>query len=277
MSVKLILRLLIFATIISCKVKKYDVNVPWLIQVEFDGDIPYRSTIQDSIKKYETLKVKNVNNRSNYYAFLANLIFLDNPTSKKIPELITWSFEADSVQFCQNIIKPCYSYLIKDNPKRNYEPPFLIEHDFSLLLGYLDRCQSCCVDSASFEKLKKVQNKNYYLSLQWLSLNDQKYRIPGRETKRYLQVEIDSLNQLALDSLLLKYGEPNEEVFRSTIYVSILHSEDCEWTKKWLKIYMDNYHDTRFFDKHMNHFLYRSTCSNEYFRNLIENYEPPAN
>ena len=89
-------------------------------------------------------------------------------------------------------------------------------------------------------------NQIYYNALLKISNNDQKHRENMNEPFfQELQKELDAQNRVKLDSLYEMYGMPTKEMVTSsgvgTLLFIMLHSTDCDWTKKWIIRCLDAY------------------------------------
>jgi len=99
-------------------------------------------------------------------------------------------------------------------------------------------------------------NRQYTLSLDTLIYRDQFFRMQISKNKSKtdslleLQYVNDRSNRAKLDSLYQLYGFPSVakvgvEAFE-TSWLILHHSIDCEWNKKWIRIFLDNFNQDDF-------------------------------
>ena len=100
---------------------------------------------------------------------------------------------------------------------------------------------------------------SYSIALDEILIDDQRYRKSDEKNK---QVELDQQNRERLDELYTQYGFPTiAKVGRERLLTSILvlhHSEDCNWNKKWVKIFLDNYEESKEFSTLMAYMFERT-------------------
>ncbi len=259
--------LLVFLIFPACQAQENEIlKVPWFVQQRVYNEGLDAYAYQDSLRRYGDLSIEEVINESNYYSYLANLIYAASPERKnEIKQLLEAAFNADSIGFCANHIEKVYNYLKPINrPHRRYSMPFIVDFNLNYFLELRQRCEVCCSGNDSYEEIKELNYKDLFLSIAYISLRDQWHRIPQRKPEPEKQIEFDSLNRVLLDTLITKYELPKgDKKIRSTIFVSLLHSTDCDWTDKWIKIYMDYYRGYEKYESHLKHFLWRSDCTDK--------------
>jgi len=257
------IRALFYSTLlfilIACDPSKEVVNVPWYIS-ERDADFSNYSAV-DTLKKYDKISLNKVQNKANFLVFLSDLNYL-NGKSQKGNQLIEAAFEADSVTLCNKYAVPLSRYLFRDSPYRKTSVPGVFSGNFDQYVSTYTKC----MDN---EELKRPEAPDQtflkeHLWVRYLRILDQWYRIPNkREFDLDKQLKNDKYCQDKLDEIFQNKEYPSIKDIRSTLRTLILHSENCEWSHRWLKKYIAAFKDDKFLSKHLDHFLYRSSCREE--------------
>lgn len=152
-------------------------------------------------------------------------------------------------------------------------------------------------ENSDFKAEKKVieidssiLNQQYIFSLDSLHVKDQFFRmkISDNQTKTDSLLELqyvnDSSNRAKLDSLYQLYGFPSvakvgADAFE-TSWLILHHSINCEWNKKWIRIFLDNFNQDDFNTIFLQHTIARFFTSerahcndhnnaNQIFRNAL--------
>jgi hypothetical protein len=142
--------------------------------------------------------------------------------------------------------------------------PFILDYDLEYFLEKTEECKKCPTYQIN-ESIDTLNYSHLLLSVSYIFLKDQWYRIPQRKFNTDQQVQFDQKNRASLDQLYKNNQLPkNDDEIRTDIWILILHSEVCEW------IYMETYRGYKRYTSNLNHFLLRSSCSNEYYREIIK-------
>ena len=119
----------------------------------------------------------------------------------------------------------------------------------------------------------------YKKSLDQILQDDQRHRKDNKEK----QMELDKQNRVKLDQLYEEYGFPSiKKVGRERLLTAILilhHSEDCDWNKRWIRIFLNHYEDVVQFKTLMKYMFERTygpelgICqATEFINSLINKY-----
>ncbi|MGB0862887.1 MAG: hypothetical protein ACPG19_04240 [Saprospiraceae bacterium] len=155
--------------------------------------------------------------------------------------------------FCEDNYRQ--DYWIEDIDKeffKDFKPMYIRLLSEEIWKKEIKRCNICCpeaiAEATKDEKKEKETptNQIYYNALLKISNNDQKHRENMNEPFfQELQKELDAQNRVKLDSLYEMYGMPTKEMVTSsgvgTLLFIMLHSTDCDWTKKWIIRCLDAY------------------------------------
>ncbi len=244
-----------------------ELDVPYFVKlrVDKDGTAPY--AYQDSLAIYQAIKTKHISNPSPYFSYLANLQCATmSVDSTAIRSLVERSIQADSITFCKELIRPAYDYLLEGRPHRRYAIPYILDFDFDYFFELKKACITCCTSSMPEETL---QEEYVDLYMGYIKIRDQWHRIPSRQSNRAKMLQLDAENRQLLDKLFKQRPLPSKTALRSLLFTFILHSEDCDWTERWLKKYMANYRGYKNYKDNLQHFLWRSSCTNDTYKQLI--------
>jgi len=222
-----------------------------------DTDFSNYSVI-DTLQKYDEIDIEQAQNKANILAFLSDLNYLSGNIEEG-NKLIEAAFEADSLALCEEYAVPLSKYLLRESPYRKTSVPGIFKGNFDQYISVYTKC-------INHEGLKRSEPSELislsdYLWLNYIRILDQWYRIANkREMDGERQREYDKYCQDKLDEIFEGKAYPGTRDLRGILNVMILHSEDCDWSYKWLKKYIEAYKDDKFLSRHLNHFLYRSTC-----------------
>lgn len=229
---------------------------PFLILVSSVEDYSYN--VEDTLKKYSVYDAKELgrNTEVNFSCFMSNLWSIEGDTIKASKYLLR-ALALDRGVVCDRVIAPIVAYLDDERPHRSYNMPSLLITNFGLFLDATSMCG--LLDSMSSES---KQSYELILRIRYLSLLDQWYRVPERDYNQVVQDSLDIYCRRELDRLYDSQPIPTDILeVQSVIYVVLLHSKDCLWTKKWLQRYYRLYEKSKFMEKHLSHFIWRSDCS----------------
>lgn len=255
---------------LSCAVRnKKNLDIPWYVKERIKKDRLSNYNYRDSLEKYNAYHKKEIENLGNYYSYLSNLNFIENPSNKKDAlQFLNKAFELDSLSFCNNLIAESYQYLKPNGrPYRRYTMPFILDLDLDYFISCLKECQAI----NNQPEFDFNEEQELMLHLHYILLKDQWFRIPSKKANPKRQQQFDRENRKALDELFEQFDFPvDNEDLKENIFTLLLHSTDCEWTGKWLGIYMEKYRGYEKYEKHLKHFLWRSSCSNPELEKLIQ-------
>jgi len=244
----------------SCQnqeVKKLD--VPWYISERIKtGDIE-NYNFMDSLSKYKIYQDFKLSNKAKYNSYITDLEFkTKNKSKSELIKQIDYSYNENKEMFCNKLIAPSLEYVKPiQRPDRRYSKPYVIDLDFDY---FIKRCMDCKLLSDSIALNMQIGK----LKLSNIMLKDQWYRIPNRIMNQELQTQYDNENRKELDKIYTdNFLKLNDKEIRSNIYILLLHSDDCEWTRKWLRIYFKHCSNYEKYIDNLNHFLWRSSCKDE--------------
>jgi len=161
--------------------------------------------------------------------------------------------------------------------------------DCECIMQYFEK-SDINVEKKIIEIDSSILNLEYILALDSLHVKDQFFRmqISKNELKTDSLLELqyvnDSSNRVKLDSLYQIYGFPSvskvgADAFE-TSWLILHHSIDCEWNKKWIRIFLDNFNQDDFNRIFLQHTIARFFTSdrahcndqnnaNQIFRNAL--------
>lgn len=246
--------------ITSCRSQEArELSVPWYISERIQtGDIE-NYNFADSLSKYKVYGDFKLSNRAKYISYITDLEFKINKKPKtELIKQIDFSYNNDKQKFCDNLISPALKYIKPINrPDRRYSKPYIIDLDMDY---FIKKCIDCNLLSDSTDTNQEIGN----LKLYNIKLKDQWYRNPQRKANPILQAQYDDENREELDKLHdAKLVKLERKEIRSSIYILLLHSTDCNWTRKWLKIYFEHCNNYSRYIDNLKHFLWRSSCKDE--------------
>lgn len=124
------------------------VDVPWYISLRISNDRSFDYHFSDSLAKFELMDIDRVQNKGQFYSYLANLHFVTQSENvKQVNHFIGFAFKSDSINSCKKLILPAYEYLKPNGrPYRRFTMPYLLDYDLNYFLRMLERCQSCCIE-----------------------------------------------------------------------------------------------------------------------------------
>ncbi len=262
------LTLILICLSISCHdIEPVKLDVPWFISERIKTGQIENYNFVDSLNKYQAFANVKIVNQSKYDSFIIDLEYKigekpKNELKKEVEKLA----QKNQREFCEEIIRPALNYITPvDRPYRRYSRPYITELDFDY---FLDQCIQCDYINDSLHLNYEIGK----LALSNIMLKDQWFRIPHREMDSAIQEQYDIENKANLDELYnAKKLNLQDKDVRSNIYILLLHSTHCEWTKKWLKIYFENCNNYPKYSDNLNHFLYRSTCQSDEIIEMVKN------
>ena len=261
---KIIKYLLLIFFLWACHSQEIKLDVPWYVKqrIKDDGTVDYQ--YQDSLSKYKKIDPEKTEEKGQIYSYMSNLYYETKTKGKnEILHLVEQSFLTEPNKFCTHLIQPALKYLSPDaRPYKRFNMPYIIDLDLDY---FLDKCNQC----GFLDKNESREETKLHMS--YIMLKDQWFRVPMRTANPEVQAQYDAQNRAALDKLnkskLIDYSQDD---IRSDIFVLLLHSTDCDWTKKWLDIYIEKYTWYAKYKDNLNHFLWRSSCVNESISNLVK-------
>ena len=265
MNCKLIFMLLVLSACGEGTVK--DSNIPWYISERIKDGTVQNYNYPDSLKKYQELSSKEISNQNKYKSYIVDLEFrIGNKSTEKLKSEFELLFKSDKATICDEIIKPGLAYISpNDRPSRRYSRPYITALDIDY---FIDKCLECNLIEDSLSTPQEIAK----LHLSNISLNDQWFRMPSRKKMPEIQQQYDLQNLEKVDQLYKSRTlNLNDEYVRHIIYILLLHSEDCAWTKKWLEIYFENCNDYPKYKDNLNHFLRRSICEGDDIVRMVKN------
>ncbi len=260
---RILLFLLLVIGLSNCTSTPQVVDVPWFVKLRVKEEVaPY--AYQDSLAKYQDIRVKSVVNPSNFLTYLSDLEYNNGDTSR-IRSNLHKALQKDSAAFCQSFIQPIEKYLIPNHrPHRRYQIPFILAFDTNLFFSLRDDCLECCKEHLNPEF------SAFDLEISYLFLMDQWYRIPGRKSSQEQIIGMDTEVRQRIDVLYQKYPDNFEqENARDFLYTILLHSTDCDWTERWLNFYLKHYLPYPHQKDDMQHLIWRSSCMNDELKEII--------
>lgn len=241
---------------ISCKKDPITVDVPWQISLGDFQSISY--SVSDTLEKYNNIDADNVINKAQFLSFMANLKAMAKD-SVYIKENLREAFIIDSTAVCENLLKPIHKYLLLEEPARSTTMSPILDYEMDYVIELFKKC------NFQIPKRKQVDEENarFFYWLSYIRVRDQWFRVPQREADWDVQTRIDFENQKILDQIFTVENYPNHQYFKEILMVLLLHSDNADWTFKWLKTYLDVYEmDSQTFG-FINHFNNRSYVSDD--------------
>ena len=251
---KLIILLFILS---SCsEVVHKDSNIPWYINERIKDGTIRNYSYADSLTKYQALNNSEITDLNKYKSYLIDLeVKIGGKSSEELKNEFELLFRNDKNTICEKLIKPGLKYISPSSrPDRRYSRPYITAIDMDY---FIDKCIECDLIEDSLRTPYEIGK----LHLSNIGLKDQWFRMPSRKMIREIQETYDVQNMEKVDELF----ETNalnlaDEYVSHEIYILLLHSEDCNWTKKWIKIFIENCRNQSRYKRQLNHFLRRSVC-----------------
>lgn len=218
----------------SCKREPVIVDVPWQISLDDSQVVNYN--IPDTLAKYNTIDVDDIINKAQFLSFMANLKAMAKD-SVNVKENLREAFRIDSAGVCENLLKPIHKYLLLERPDRSTTMSPILDYEMDYVIELFKKCNS------QIPERKEVSEENARL-LYWCSyiiIRDQWFRVPQREADWDVQTRIDEENQKIFDQIFTEKNFPKEQNFKEILQVLLLHSNNADWTLKWLKTYLNVY------------------------------------
>lgn len=260
MNMKNLLYIGLVFLVASCKNQEVkELNVPWYISKRIKTGNIENYHFADSLLKYKTYQNTKLSNRARYNSYITDLEFkTKNKTKSELLQQLEKLYHQDKKMFCDNLIEPALKYVKPaKNPERRYSKPYIIDLDFDY---FINKCVDCNLLSDSMNINMQIGK----LTLSNIMLKDQWYRIPNRTHNPDLQSQYDNENRAELDKIYTnKSLKLDDHEIRSAIYILLLHSENCKWTRKWLRIYFEHSSNDEQYIDNLNHFIWRSSCNDE--------------
>lgn len=152
------------------------------------------------------------------------------------------AFEASPFNFCKTNYK--FDDWVQNDPFfKDFYPMYIRMLSEDIWQEKIKQCQECCPETLIIEPYNPVKetptNLDYYHALRIVPINDQKYR-SGYQDSLFtnLQPIFDQRNRDLLDSLYNIYGLPYKEEVTSqgvsALWYVLMHSTDCDWSRKWI-------------------------------------------
>jgi len=240
----------------SCKKEPIIIDVPWQISLDASQAVNY--SVSDTLAKYNTIGVDDVINKAQFLTFMSNLKAMAKD-SVQIRENLREAFKIDSISVCENLLKPIHKYLLLERPDRNTTMSPILDYEMDYVIELFKKC------NFQIPERKEVSEENARL-LYWCSyiiIRDQWFRVPQREADWDVQTKIDEENQKIFEQIFTEKNFPKEQNFKEILQVLLLHSNNAEWTFKWLKTYLNLYEmDPQTFS-FITHFNNRSYVAND--------------
>ncbi len=257
---------IILISLWSCNSESKELDIPWHVQEKINKEREFNYNFKDSLNKYESYNENKIKNLGNFYSYMSNLKFANNRTLEEAILLLEKSTKVDMVGFCDNLIYESYDYLKPNGrPSRRYTMPFILDLDIEYFIRKLKECNQ--VNGIILSPQEELE-----LRMSYIMLKDQWFRIPDRKANPEMQSQFDEENRNDLNKLFedFDYTTATKEL-RENIYILLLHSTDCLWTKKWLNIYMNHFKNYDKYENHLKHFLWRSSCDDQEIKERINN------
>ena len=244
---------------ISCSSKNKTVRDDFPYLLSFTDNKFKNYNFNDTLVKYIAYNDKNCDivNKTSYYSFMSNLYSFKEDSVAAYRSIMK-AIDIDKEEVCKNFIHPMCNYLNQERPGRRKSIPPFLNTNFSTFLNMLKKCDSpeCLMNITDIGV-----NPDLYLRLKYISLLDQWYRIPERKMDAEVQNYFDAFCRRELNQINESFSLNNNVLeVQSIIYVILLHSDDCEWSKTWLHRYYEIFKDSKFIDEHLRHFVRRSDC-----------------
>ena len=256
--------LLIFISLFGCKSNDVQEvlldDFPWYISLH--DSLLYQIDLKNELQDYSNLSKSSISENTKYLCYMADLNYVNNETSTA-RELLNSALKNDSIGVVQNYLQPIYKYLVRDRPDRRKSIPPIVDYDFDHFVElYHDNISTELDYYELFSNLATCKIRLY----------DQWYRVPRREFVMYKQDDLDSLTQVLMDDYFLDTDISQLEHSRSTFSAVILHSKDCDWSKKWILKYFESFKDRDFMKRQLTHYLWRSECRDVLeIKEMVEN------
>ena len=220
-------------------------DVPWFVSV-------YDSVLVNFDPKNEFSKLSDSEalNSAKGMCYIADLHYIMGET-EIARSLVNSALELDDSETINNYILPIYKYMKRSRPDRRKSIPPIVKFD----LEYFTRLYH--------EEIDTTVSYNNYLHqflICKIRLYDQWYRSNQRDYISENQDLLDLETQLLMDSSFFNKDLSNYEDARNIFYITILHSKDCDWSKKWIIKFNNDFRGGKYIRNHLKHYLYRSEC-----------------
>ena len=258
----------LFFILSSCsEVVHKDSSIPWYINERIKDGTIRNYSYADSLTKYQALNNSEIADLNKYKSYLIDLeVKIGDKSNEELKNEFEVLFRNDKDTICEKLIKPGLKYISPSGrPDRRYSRPYITAIDMDY---FIDKCIECDLIEDSLRTPYEIGK----LHLSNIGLKDQWFRMPSRKMIREIQETYDVQNMERVDELF----ETNalnlaDEYVSHEIYILLLHSEDCNWTKKWIKIFIDNCSSQSKYKRQLGHFLNRSVCEQKDLIQMVEN------
>jgi hypothetical protein len=251
----------------SCKKEPTAIDVPWQISLDDSQAINY--SVSDTLEKYNNIDADDVINKAQFLSFMANLKAMAKD-SVHVKEYLREAFKIDSAGVCKNLLEPIHKYLLLERPDRNTSMSPILDYEMDYVIELFKKC------NFQIPERKQVSEENARFLYWWsyIRVRDQWFRVPQREADWDVQTRIDEENQKIFDQIFTEKKFPKEKYFETGLQVLLLHSNNADWTYKWLKFYLDtNKVDSKTY-MFVSHFNNRSFVSDDpRIREIVIAYE----
>lgn len=251
----------------SCQKDPVRVDIPWLISLGDSEIVNYK--VADTLKKYNGIDADNVINKAQFLSFKANLSAMAKD-STSVRKYLYKAFSIDSTGVYENLLAPIHSYLVQDRPDRKTKMSPILDYELDYVIDLFEKCNLQVPEGKKVEK----ENSRLFYWFCYIRLRDQWYRVPQREADWETQTKIDIENQKLFDQIFIGKNFPEENYFKWFLQVLLLHSDNADWTFKWLNVYLDTFENDQQTLSFISHFNNRSYVSHDpRIQELLKNYE----
>jgi hypothetical protein len=166
------------------------------------------------------------------------------------------AFNNNPTEICDFSLQHQYSYLFDGHYRQFVDPQIWFSSNFStqFKIDFYSSCEECCditldnlLTQWNIQKIGPnltVDIHGVDSLLHQVKLNDQRYR-DNKGTDFKLQEPLDSINRLILDTLLITDSAVLDNMSddsQNSIWLVLQHSTDCEWNKRWFRVFLDACH-----------------------------------
>ena len=217
----------------SCIKVPITIDVPW--QIALNDSQAVNNMVADTLEKYNNIDADDVVNKAQFLSFMANLKAMAKD-SVYVKEYLQEAFNIDSAGVCENLLKPIHKYLLLERPDRKTTMSPILDYEMDYVIELFKKC------NFQIPERKEVSDENARFLYWWsyIRVRDQWFRVPQREADWDVQTRIDEENQKLFDQIFTEKNFPEDEYFENSLQVLMLHSDNADWTYKWLKFYLDD-------------------------------------
>lgn len=220
--------------LLGCESNSVEVDVPWFLSMS-DADLSSYN-ISDTLQKYDGYPIENVINKAQFLSFKTNLSAMakDSVHAKKYLHM---AVKEDSSAICKNLAEPLSHYLGERGPTRENSIPPILDYELDYLIDLFYSCGDQTIKKRNLSR----ENERLFYWMRYIRLRDDWYRSPNRKSDWDLQTKIDIENQKLFENLFLVNEYHKENFFKGILMLLVAHSNDVDWTSKWLEFYFDTY------------------------------------